>query len=369
LLGPGYTDELARLQDAVPPDAFEVIERVLDEDLSKTARARIARIDPVPVAAASVAQVHQAWLDDGHKVALKVQRPEAKWQIERDFAILSFGARLFDKIPALRLLSLPDAVDRFGAALRAQLDFLVEAQNNRRFAKNFERVQGVDVPELIDELCTRRVLGMEFIEGVKATQPEKVGGDRVALAKGGAECILKMVFEDGFVHADLHPGNIILSRDNRVVLLDFGVVTEIPPDLMRPWIQTFLALAQQDGAAAARLFYSYAPSVGARVDYAAFERDVVRYFSGLYGKKLHEVEVSDAVSGIMNVLRRHRVQVDSRFTVVNIGMLVAEGLGKQLDPTIDLVPLAMPYLERALLAAPPARPPAREPPAPHAVAA
>jgi ubiquinone biosynthesis protein len=362
VLGPGYTGELARLQDAVPPASFEVIMGVLESELKGKRRASIVKIDREPVAAASVAQVHAGWLENGEKIALKIQRPEARSQIERDFAILAGGARLLDVVPSMKPLSLPGAVERFGAALRAQLDFEVEALNNRRFAENFADVQGVDVPRLYDDLCTERVLTMEFIEGVKATEPERVGGDRQKLARGGAECILKMVFIDGFVHADLHPGNIILARDNRVVLVDFGVVSEIPPDLMRPWVETFMALAQQDGRAAARLFYSYAPSVG-DVDYQAFERDVMRFFASLYGKKLHEVEVSEAVSGMMNILRRHRVQVDSTFTVVNIALLVAEGLGKQLDPGIDLVPLAVPYLHQALANAPAARPPAREPPA------
>ena len=199
---------------------------------------------------------------------------------------------------------------------------------------------------------------MEFIDGIKATEPECAFGDRKLLAQGGAQCILKMVFVDGFVHADLHPGNIILSNDGRMVLIDFGVVSEIPPGLMRPWVELFMALSQQNGAEAARLFWVNAPFVDG-TDYAGFERDVIAYFKTLYGKKLDEVEVGQAVSGLMNILRHHKVHVDATFTVVNIALLVAEGLGKQLDPTIDLVPLAVPYLEQALLSAPPARPPLR----------
>ena len=360
VLGPGYTRALARLQDAVPPEDLAVIQRVLDDELGER-RARVERVDQEPVAAASVAQVHRALLDDGREVALKIQRPSARAQIERDFSILSAGARIIDWIPSMKPLSLPGAVDRFGQALRAQLDFVLEASNNRRFAENFVDVDGVGVPELVDDLCTERLITMEFVHGVKATEPEKVGGDRKKLAQGGAECILKMVFADGFVHADMHPGNIILTKDDRVVLIDFGVVSEIPEDLMMPWIETFVALSQQDGKKAAYLFYSYAPSVGDATDFDAFEGEVIEFFRGLYGKKLHEVEVSEAVSGMMNILRRHRIQVDPTFTVVNIALLVAEGLGKQLHPEIDLVQLASPYLMKALAAAPVPRPPPREP--------
>lgn len=368
LLGPGIIEPLSRLQDAVVAAPFEAIERVLAEELSPELRARIVEVDPVPVAAASVAQVHRARLEGNHTVALKVQRPEARRQIERDLAILGFFARLFDRIPAISMLSLPGAVDRFGTALSGQLDFRQEAENNRRFRQNFAGVPGVAVPELFLELCTERVLAMELIEGVKATEPEKVGGDRARLARIGGEAVLKMIFEDGFVHADLHPGNIILTRDDRVVLIDLGMVSEIPSDLLRPWLETFLALSQQDGALAARLFYGYAPSVRG-TDYAAFERDVVEYLQGLYGKRLGEVEVSVAISGMMNVLRKHRVQIDPSFTVVNVALLVAEGLGKQLDPSIDLVPLAQPYLARALLTAPQPRPPLRSVPEPETRAA
>lgn len=362
LLGPGFIEPLARLQDAVPPAPFPAVRRVLDDEVgADRERELIADIDETPVAAASVAQVHRARLRTGRVVALKVQRPDAQRQIERDLSILSFWARLLDRFEAVRMLSLPGAVERFGEALHGQLDFCREAENNRRFARSFAEVENVGVPALIDELCTRRVLCMEFIDGVKATEPEKVGGDRAKLARLGGEAVLKMIFTDGFVHADLHPGNIILTPDDRVVLIDLGMVSEIPSDLLRPWVETFVALSQQNGAECARLFYVYAPTVSG-TDYQAFERDVVDYLGGLYDKKLGEVEVSRAVSGMMNILRRHRVQIDPSFTVVNIALLVAEGLGKQLDPSIDLVPLAMPYLSQAMLTAPPGRAPFREVP-------
>jgi ubiquinone biosynthesis protein len=379
LLGPGYTEKLARLQDAVPPAPFAEVSRVLDEDLGAVhdgaasgpkpraahggagARARIASIDPEPVAAASVAQVHRARLDTGESVALKIQRPAAEAQIERDLAILGFFARLADRVPSVRMLSLPGAVARFGQALAGQLDFRREAENNRRFAASFAPIPGVAVPKLYPELCARRVLAMEFIEGVKATEKNSVAGDRKKLARVGGEAILKMVFLDGFVHADLHPGNIILANDGRVVMIDLGMVTEIPPDLLRVWVDTFVALGQGDGKTAAKLFYGYAPTVG-DTRYAEFEREVSENVARLVGKSLGEVEVGSAVSGMMNALRRHHVQVDPSFTVVHLALLVAEGLGKQLDPEIDMLQLAAPFLARALVEAPPARAMYREPP-------
>lgn len=361
LLPPGVIAELARLQDDVPPLAAKQVRAVMARELGADWDSKLLEFSEHPVAAASVAQVHRAKLPAGRGVAVKVQRPSAKPQIERDLLILAFWARLFDRIPSVHMLSLPGAVERFGHALTGQLDFGQEALNNRRFAAAFADVPDVDVPELVDALCTAHVLVMDFVEGVKATEPEKVGGNRAKLARTGAEAVLKMIFVDGFVHADLHPGNIILTPDDRVVLIDLGMVTEIPRELLRPWVETFIALSQQDSAAAARLFFTYAPSVG-DTDYTAFAADVKDKLGGLYGKRLGEVEVSAAVSGVMNVLRRHRVQIDPAFTVVNIALLVAEGLGKQLDPEIDLIPLAQPYLASAMLTAPPGRAPYREVP-------
>ncbi len=147
-----------------------------------------------------------------------------------------------------------------------------------------------------------------------------------------------------------------------MVLIDLGLVAEIDDDMRGPWIQTFVALAQQDGRAAARLFYTYAPTVGPHVDYQAFEDEVQTSFEALEGKALHELEASKVLSGMMDVLRRHQIQTDPVFTVVNLAMLVAEGLGKQLDPDLDLITLAAPYLVEALANAPPPRPPLREPP-------
>ena len=349
------------LQDNVRPIPFAQVQHVIDQDLPPAARARIVSIDPVPVAAASVAQVHKGVLDDGQVVAIKVQRPLAAPQIERDLVLMDLGARVLEWIPSLKLLSLRGSVAQFAEAMHRQVDFEKEASNNRRFAANFADVDGVGVPALVEDLCSRRVLTMAFVDGVRATEPEKVGGDRKLLARRGAGAIQQMVFKDGFVHADLHPGNILLTDAGEVVLIDLGLTAEIPKDLMRPFIETFHALSQKDGKAAARLFYVYAPTVGTK-DYAQYEREVTEYFDTFYGKPLGELEASEVVTGIMNILRRHKVQIDPSFTVVHIAMLVAEGLGKQLDPDIDLIEFATPMLLEVVVTAPPGRAPEREVP-------
>lgn len=360
LLSPGVLEAMARLQDDVAPAPLAVIEAVLTREWSAEARAEVM-LDPEPLAAASVAQVHAATLANGTRVAVKVQRPTARAQIERDLVLLGAAARVLDLHPDLALLSLPGAVENFGCALHDQLDFEKEASNNRRFARNFRRERKVRFPALFDRLCTAQVLVMELVVGVKGTEPERVGHARAELAVRGGRAILKMVFEDGFVHADLHPGNIMLEEDGTMTFLDLGLVAEIPRDLIRPWVDTFSALAKRDGPWAARLFYEHAPTVGT-TDYAEYERDVEGFLSKHWDRRLGDVEVTAVVGGMMNVLRRHRVQVDPVFTTVQVAVLVAEGLGKQLDPRIDLVTLAVPYLVGAQMAAPPGRLPRREVP-------
>jgi ubiquinone biosynthesis protein len=199
------------------------------------------------------------------------------------------------------------------------------------------------VPALHDDLCTARVLTMQFIEGIK---PTDVRTDRAELARAGFGCIAQMVFLDGFVHADLHPGNVMFTRSGQIFLIDLGLVAEIPEPLRKPWCDTFVALAAGDGRRAAELFYVYAPTVD-RTDFAAFSREVTEHFDRFKGRPLHEIEITEAVGGAMAILRKHRVQVDPSFTVVHLAMLVAEGLGKQLDPAFDVFSCAGPYLLEA----------------------
>ncbi len=340
LLGPGYIEPLSRLQDRVKPEASKAILKVLARELPGR---EFASFDITPLASASVAQVHRARLPDGTDVAVKIQRPGVERRIIGDCAILAFWAKCLHVLPSIRPLSLPGAVAEFAHSLEGQLDFRQEALNNRRFAAAFAEVEGIGVPRVEDRWSTGRVLTMEFIDGVKGSQPERVGGDRPRLARLGANAILKMIFVDGFVHADLHPGNIILTGDGRVVMIDLGMVAEIPKNLMRPWIQTFTALGQQNAAEVARLLYVYSPSVG-KFSYDAYEAEVVAWFAPFAGKRLGEVEASAVLTGVLAILRKYRIRIDPSFTVVHIAMLVAEGLGKQLDPTLDIVQMALPIL-------------------------
>lgn len=354
IVSEGITEGLSRLQDDVPAAPFADVSRVLDEELGER-RKRLVTIDETPVAAASVAQVHKGVLDDGSVVAIKVQRREAARQIEGDLSLLSLGARLVNLLPGMKYMAIPGAVDHFADALRKQIDFRLEAANNRTIAKNFADEPKIGVPRLWDELCTSRVIVMQFVDGIK---PTAVKVDRAELAQAGFRCIAKMVFIDGFVHADMHPGNLLFTEDGRVFLIDTGLCAEIPVEMRKPWTDTFTAVALGDGKRAAALFWGYAPVLHG-TDFAAFEADISAHLTALRGKSLHELEVTQAVGGAMAILRKHRVQVDPVFTVVNLAMLVAEGIGKQLDPKFDVYACALPFLMDAALLYPTGREPLR----------
>jgi ubiquinone biosynthesis protein len=349
---PDYVSrQLQRLQDDVGPFPLAAVLRTIEGDLGRPVAALFPEFAPVPLASASVAQVHKARLPDGRLVAVKVRRPDVVELCTFDLAVMRLGARLLNAIPSISTLAPVATVEEFGRAIFSQLDFRVEAANNRRFRHNFRAEPMVVFPEVIEPLSSERILTMTFIEGTKILSTRQTRSDPKRVARLGLNVLLKMIFEDGFVHADLHPGNILITPDDKIALLDLGLVGELDGPHRRGFTRFFAAWAQRDGDTMARLMYemsanAQAAAGGAPADPAAFERyraAIIEFVGRYWGQRMGEVQVGKVLFDMLGILRRHRVRVNPTFTIVNIAIAVTEGIGKQLDPELDLMAVALPY--------------------------
>jgi ubiquinone biosynthesis protein len=342
LLPPYIIAALSRLQDDVGPFAFPLVQKTLEEDFGRPLGELFVEFAPVPIASASVAQVHKARLASGELVAVKVRRPDIEDLCAFDLGVMRIYAAILELIPSLRLLAPVDSVNQFGRAIHMQLDFTIEARNNHRFRRNFAADPEIIIPRLHEALCSRRVLVMEFIEGVKILDFKRSGAEPRRLGKLGFRLMLQMVFADGFVHADLHPGNILVTPEGKVALLDLGLVAELD-DLHRSvFARYFAAWASGDGQTMADIMVSHSP-IPSVDNHERFRAAIQEFVDRLHGKRLNEVEVASVVYEMLQILRRHRVRVNATFTMVNIAIAVTEGIGKQLDPTLDLLAEATPF--------------------------
>ncbi|MCX8073012.1 MAG: AarF/UbiB family protein [Candidatus Binatia bacterium] len=345
LLPASFARELAALQDRVPPFPWATVRTIVETELGRPLAELFAEFSDEPVAAASVAQVHRAvWRDSGEIVAVKVRRPDVLEKIQLDRAVLLFCSRWLERLfPSLRLVSLHMQMAQFCDAVERQVHFENEARNNERFRANFAGDPDISFPRLLREACTDAVLVMEFIDGLQEADLDHAALDRNRIVAAGVRCVGKMVFEHGFVHADLHPGNLRFLPPGRIVLLDLGLVGELTPADRQITAETLLALVQGDGRRVARLFYDNAPFRNVP-DYAAYEHEMEQLVGELRGRSLASAEFSRDIAKIFDVLRRHRVQARGHMTMVNLALMTAEGLGKRLDPSLVLAEAALPYL-------------------------
>lgn len=344
-------EELSHLQDRVPPFPFAEVRAAIERDLGRPLESVYRRFDPEPVAAASVSQVHRAVLAaNGADVAVKVRRPDIEMLVGLDRSILIFLGRVAERVvPSMRLISLHDSLRHFCDAVALQLRFDLEAANNERFTANFADDPDIHFPQIHHDASAGGVLTMEFIEGVHESALESAGVDPHRIAAAGMRCVCRMIFLHGFVHSDLHPGNLRFFPPGRIVLLDLGLVGALEPADRLSAAELLFAFATGDGKTVARLFHDNAP-YRATPDYGAYEAEMVELVAAVHRLGMGNIQVTVEIGRLFDVLRRHGIRARSHMTMVNLALMTAEGLGKRLAPDLSLADEALPYLAEALQA-------------------
>ena len=249
IVGVDIANELAKLQDKVPPDPFELIKEEIEQELNSPLYEIFLEFNEEPVASASIAQVHQAKLKDGTLVAVKVQRPNIIDQIKKDITIMRYlGGLLERRISNFRYYNVSGVIDEFERAIIKELDFELEARNIEKFRSYFENNSKICTPKNYENYSTMRILTMEFIDGVKITEipNSNIIADGKTIAKIGAECYFKQIFKYGFFHGDPHPGNLLVKNNNVLCFIDFGIMGHLDMDFVYNIAELFVYIFDYD---------------------------------------------------------------------------------------------------------------------------
>jgi ubiquinone biosynthesis protein len=353
LLPPDIADELAKLQDRVPPFATDQVMATLVRCYHRPVAEVFASFEQEPAASASVAQVHFAELPNGTPVAVKVLRPGIDAVIAHDLALMDTAAGILERLSAdARRLRPREVVAEFEKTIRDELDLTREAANCSQLRRNFLHSPLLRVPEVYWDYTTREVLVMERMHGTPIGRVDELvaaGIDLKKLARSGVEIFFTQVFRDGYFHADMHPGNIFVATDathhGKYIALDFGIMGTLSEKDKSYLAQNFLAFFRRDyhRVATAHLESGWVPA-DARVDELEAEIRVV--LEPIFDRPLKEISLAKVLVSLFRASRRFNVEVQPQLTLLQKTLLAVEGLGRQLDPDLDLWVTAKPFLER-----------------------
>ena len=340
-------EELSKLQDNVPPFAFEQVKEIIEEELGGSLDERFGSFDDVPLAAASIGQVHRARLRSGEEVAVKVQRPGIRPIIETDVEILAHIAGLMERhIEEMAVYRPTRIVEEFARTIEREMDYTIEALNQERFARQFAGYEHIHVPRIYREALTNRVLTMEYIDGIKASELQKLdeaGMDRRVIASRGAGFILEQIFKQGFFHADPHPGNILVMKDNTICYLDFGIMGSVDRRAREHFVDMIYSYVSRDetGIATALLRLTEWEQ---EPDRRALERDIRSLMDLYLYKPLKELQIKDLLRKTLELVARHRLAFPPDIFFMIKGLTAAEGLGLMLDPDFDVAAIVAPFV-------------------------
>lgn len=357
LLPPDIANELARLQDRVPPFESAVAIAIIEKAFGRPLAQIFATFDQTPIASASIAQVHFATLPNGREVAVKVLRPSMKPAIEKDLALMHMMAGWVERSSADgKRLKPREVVGEFDKYLHDELDLLREAANAAQLRRNMQDIDLVMIPEMVWDYCMPDVMVMQRMKGVPINQTQRLrdaGVDMKKLARDGVTIFFTQVFRDGFFHADMHPGNIQVSLEpatfGRYISLDFGIVgtlTEIDKEYLA---QNFSAFFRRDYKRVAELHIEsgWVP-VNTRVD--ELEAAIRACCEPYFDRPLKEISLGLVLMRLFQTSRRFHVEIQPQLVLLQKTLLNIEGLGRELDPNLDLWSTAKPFLEKWMLA-------------------
>ncbi|HET9988784.1 MAG TPA: AarF/UbiB family protein, partial [Kofleriaceae bacterium] len=342
LFAPAIIDQLRHLQDRLPPFAFRKVRAAIEADLGKPLSELFSEFDEKPVAAASVAQVHRARLKDGREVAVKILRPGVRRQVERDAVLLIGLARLIALRPLWRRNDPVGHTREFVDAIHAQTDLRIEAANYTRFRANFANHADVRFPEIHADLSSERILTMEFVRGAKI-DALPAGTRDPKLAEVVRRTMFKMCFEDGFVHADLHPGNMVVRDGSKLVIFDCGLAKQLEDDVLAQFIDMSKCIAMgtpEDIVAHLRRFHTYL----GEIDWDALRVDVEAFALKFRGKDTAKLEYGELFGEMFAIGRTHHIHPVTDMMLVFVALITAQGIGKMLEPEHNIFNTLAMYL-------------------------
>jgi ubiquinone biosynthesis protein len=354
LLPPDVIVELKKLQENVPPVPFEDVKKVIETSLGATLEQTFVSFDETPLAAASIGQVHRAVLStpEGEQaVVVKVQRPNVGVTVQRDLELLHIMAAALERaIPETRLYSPIGLVQQFDRSITAELNFTIEGENGERFAKNFDGTPLGELarfPKVYKQASSKQVLALEFFDGLKVDKAVAAGVDGKVVAKNAVGVVIKMIFEDGFFHADPHPGNIIIMGNPDwaspvIGLIDLGMVGRLSPELRDRTVDLMVAAVRKDSYAVADALYAIGRPTK-KVDMREYRAEVALLAEKYLGKPLKEIDLSAMLRDLVQGAMKYGIEIPTDFLLVGKALMTLEGIGKQLDPDLDVFGEAQPY--------------------------